>query len=164
MSFCYYWSYKTEVAIFRGFCCGDSGECLTFIDDLSLLRRNVPWRRRRCAVMKSLDSKGWVMHLKKDLLPPPCPAPQGSHCWSCRRKKMNAACGPKCDQCVINYAFLCFLSSTNHLCLCQCCSWLLVRQALGGPACPGPHWSQGEGFWALSAHRKELRGHWVMGM
>lgn len=65
-------------------------------------------------------------------LPARCPAPQGSHCsrWSCTRKR-KAAHGPKCDQCIINYTFVCFLSSTSHLCLCQCCSWLLVRQALG---------------------------------
>lgn len=141
MSF-YSWSYKTDQNLVGcsicGLCRGDSGECLTFIDDLSLLGRNVPSRRRRwCAVvMKSLDSKGWVMQLKKHLQPGPracrspsaVPGPAGSHCsrWSCSSSKRKAARGPKCDQCIINYTFVCFLSSTNHLAWCQCCSWLLV--------------------------------------
>lgn len=52
---------------------------------------------------------------------PPCLAPQGSHCSRCKRRKRKAARGPKCDQCIINYTSVCFLSSTSHLCLCQCC-------------------------------------------
>lgn len=94
-------------------------------------------------------------------LPARCPAPQGSHCsrWSCTRKR-KAAHGPKCDQCIINYTSVCFLSSTNHLCVNVVLDCSSGRHWVG-PACPGPYWSQGEGLSAVCSRERAARalGH-----
>lgn len=176
MSFCC-WSYKTDKNLVgcnilwplpRGQR-GVSGDCRRFIT--SQKERSFKEKAMMCCCYEvtwlKLGSCTWRSTCCQDppcaAVPARCPALQGSHCsrWSCRRRKRKAAHGPKCDQCVINYTFVCFLSSISHLCWCQCCSRLLVRQALGGPACPGPHWSRGEGLSAvLTGKSCEGVGSW----
>lgn len=123
--------------------CGDSGEYLKFIDDLSLPRRNVSSKWMRRCDISHLTLKGWydtrlhcAMHVKKHLpqwydrtpgdplfatIQMRCPATlQSSHCYQLElQAKKAAAYGLKCDQCVclIMLSFPSWVPETTFVCV-----------------------------------------------
>lgn len=133
------------VAIFYYLWCGDSGECLKFVDDLSLPRRNVSLNGMgRCAISHE-TLKGWwdprlhfVVYAKKHL--PQWPTvPLGSavcrnpnaifyHCTELPLgsigvlgKEEGSEWAQVWSVHLFNCAFICLLSSRNYLYLCKCC-------------------------------------------
>lgn len=138
------------VAIFYYLWCGDSGERLKLVDDLSLPRRNVSLNGMGQCALSHETLKGWwdprlhfvvpsVVYVKKHLpqwpdctprvrcLPQPeCDilplyrAPFGIS-WSFRQRRRQQMGPSVISVSIYNCAFVCLLSSRNYLYLCKCC-------------------------------------------